>query len=126
MLSKNGSHFQYFNLLFIWKKIAIQYCVGFCHTTKQISHNYTYIASLFSLLSPSPTPLGHHRVPGWVPCVIEQLLTSCLFYTWQYIFVEATFSVHPTLFFSHCVHKSIFYVHVSILSLLIGSSIPFF
>ena len=25
------------------------------------------------------TPLGHHRAPGWVPCVIQQLLSSYLF-----------------------------------------------
>ena len=33
-----------------WKKTALQCCVGFCSTTTQISHNYTYILSLLSLL----------------------------------------------------------------------------
>ena len=33
-----------------------------------------------SLLNLPPTPnLGHHRAPGWVPCVISQLPTSYLF-----------------------------------------------
>ena len=40
---------------------------GFCHTTTQINHNYTYITSLLSL-PPHPIPLGHHRAPGWAPC----------------------------------------------------------
>ena len=30
----------------------------------------------------SSTPLGHHKVPGWAPCVTQQLPTSYLFYTW--------------------------------------------
>ena len=34
---------------FNWRKVALQCCVGFCHTTMQISHNYTYIHSLLSL-----------------------------------------------------------------------------
>ena len=29
----------------------------------------------------SPPPPGHHRSPGWAPCVIEQLPTCHLFYT---------------------------------------------
>ena len=27
-------------------------------------------------LPPHSTPLGHHRLPGWVPCILQQLLTS--------------------------------------------------
>ena len=54
-------------------------CVDFCHTTRWISCNYTYILSLLSLPPfPSPHPPGHHRVPGWAPCVIPQRLTSYL------------------------------------------------
>jgi len=45
----------FFNLFFNWRKIALQYCVGFYHTATQISHNYTYIPSLMSLL-PFPHP----------------------------------------------------------------------
>ena len=87
------------NLLFNWRKIALQCCTGFCHTTTRINHSYTYITSLLSLspLPPHPTPLGHHRVPGWAPCAIQQLLTSYLFSRWWYIYVNATFSVCPTL-----------------------------
>ena len=41
-----------------------------------------YIPSLSSLPTPHhSTPLGHHRVQGWTPYVIQQLPTSDLFYT---------------------------------------------
>ena len=54
---------------FNWRKIALQCCVGFCHTTMRISHNYTSIPFLQSLSPfPPPMPLDHHRVPNWVPC----------------------------------------------------------
>ena len=46
-----------FNLFFNLRKIALQCCDGFCHTTTQISHNYTYITSLLSLLLLPPLPL---------------------------------------------------------------------
>ena len=42
-----------------------------------------YIPFLLNLPPPSyPIPLGHHRASGWVPCVIQQLPPSSLFYTW--------------------------------------------
>jgi len=44
-----------FNFFFYWWKIALQFCVGFCHTTMWISHNYTYIPSLLGL-PPQPHP----------------------------------------------------------------------
>ena len=75
---------------------------------------------------PHPTPLGHHRESDWVPCVIWQPPTNYLFYTWQCIYVNSTFSIHPTLSFPHCVHKAIHYICNSIPSLQIVSSVPFF
>ena len=39
------------------------------------------------------------------------------------MYVNATFSICPALSFSHCVHTSILYICVSILSLQIGSSV---
>ena len=87
----------------------------------QMSHNYTRIPFLLSLPPlPHPTHLGHHRAPGWAPRVMQQLLTSSLFYTRVCIYVNATFSIHPTLSFPHCVHKSLLYI--SIPSPQIGSS----
>ena len=46
---------------------------------------------ILSLLRLPPTPLPHPRVPSQVsPRVIQQLPTSYLFYTWQWIYVNAT------------------------------------
>ena len=52
----------------------------------------------------------------WLP-------TCCLFYTWQIIYVNATFYVRPTLSFPRCVHPSILYICISIPSLQIDSSV---
>ena len=41
--------------LFNWGEIALQCCVGFCHTIAQSSHNYTCIVSLSSLSSLPPS-----------------------------------------------------------------------
>ena len=43
----------FFKFIFIWRLIALQYCVGFCHTPKSISR--TYICPL-PVESPSYTP----------------------------------------------------------------------
>ena len=70
---RSSDLFSFFKFIFNWGKTALECCLGFCHTTKQISH-----------MSPPiyPICLGYHRAPGWAPCVIEQLLPSCLFYIW--------------------------------------------
>ena len=44
---------------FTCRVIALQYCVGFCHTSTWISHRYTYVPSLLNLPPTSrPTRLG--------------------------------------------------------------------
>ena len=56
------SQFFFFNLLiFNWRVIGLQYCVGFCHTSIQINHRYTYVLSLLNL-PPTPTPSQPSRV----------------------------------------------------------------
>ena len=42
--------------IFIWRIIALQYCVGFCCTTTSISHTYTYTLLSWASL---PTPASH-------------------------------------------------------------------
>ena len=75
------SYFYLFKFIFNWWKIALQCYVGFCGATTCISHKYTHIPFLLDLPSPAqPTPLGCHRAPGWAPCVIQRLPTSCLFH----------------------------------------------
>lgn len=69
---------------------AIQHC-------KSVIIIHMSPPSWVSLPFPHPTYLGHHREPGCPPCVIQQLLTSYLFYTWWCTYVDATFSIRPTL-----------------------------
>ena len=89
---------------------------------------YIYITSSLSLppAHPHPTFVGHHRAAGWAPCITQQLLASYLFHIWSSMYVDVTFSIHPTLSFPHCVHKSILYICITVPSLHIGSLIPFF
>ena len=44
--------FELQSVFFSWRIIALQCCADFCPMTTQISHNYIYIPSLWSLLSP--------------------------------------------------------------------------
>ena len=84
---------------FNWGIVALQCCVSFCYTMNWISYMYTYIPSLLDLPptpTPNPTHLGHHRAPSWAPCVIQQVPTSYLFYTWQCRYVNPNLSIHPT------------------------------
>ena len=75
-------------LFFNWRKISWQCCVGFCYTATQFSPSYAYVPSLWSVPPlPQPTPLGHHRAPGWASCVKYQLVTNCLFYTWCCVYM---------------------------------------
>ena len=104
--AKNPKYFnRFFNVIFNWRKIALQCCDGFCHTTMQISQNcvcvyiYIYVISLLSLpLLLSSHPSRPSQSTCWAPCVTYKLLTSYLFYTLQCIYVYATLSICPSLF----------------------------
>ena len=41
----------FFKINFNWRKIALPCCVGFCHTTAQISHNHAHVTLPPSLVS---------------------------------------------------------------------------
>ena len=46
------------DFIFNWRIIALQYCIGFCHTSTWISHRYTYVPSLLNFPPTShPFPL---------------------------------------------------------------------
>ena len=49
----------FFKFIFNWKIIALQYSVGFCHTSIRISHRYTHVPSLVNLpLTSHPSRLS--------------------------------------------------------------------
>ena len=54
--------------IFNQRIVALQCCLGFCHTAAQVSHKYMYIPSLLSLPPNSPTTylilLSYHRAPS--------------------------------------------------------------
>ena len=55
--------------------------------------------------SPHPSPLGVAEHQVWAPCIIGQISTGHLLYTWSRVCLRATPSVRPTLSFPHCVHN---------------------
>ena len=128
-LEKHAEPGIFISLFFNWRIIALQCCVGFCHTSTWISCTYTCVPSLLNL---HPTL---HPIPllGWYSTGLSSLChianphwLSIYFYTWLCIYLNGTLSTHPACSFSHCVHKSIIYVCVSIAAPNIGSPmLPF-
>ena len=91
--------------IFNWRIIALQDCVGFCHTSAWISHRYTYVPSL----RPLPTPLGCYRALVWVLRVIQQIPIGYPFYIqWYVSMLPSVLSFRPILNLlpSAHVHKS--------------------
>ena len=71
---------------------------------------------------------GFQRVGPWGPWgPKESDMTEQLHFHFQFqcICFHATVSIHPTLFFPCCAHKSVLYVCISIPALQIGSSVLF-
>ena len=76
----------FYNLfMFSWRIIALQYWVGFYHTSTCIGQRYTRVPSLLNLSRP-PHPI----LPLWIftecliwaPGVMHQLPSGFLFYIW--------------------------------------------
>ena len=77
---------------------------------------------------PAPSPSHPSRLsqsPGLSSCVLQQIPTGWLVYTWQCICFSATLSIHPSLSFPPCVHKSALHVWVYC-AIQTGSPAPFF
>ena len=81
------SLFQFFfklNLIFFisWRLIILQYCSGFCHTLKWISHGFTCVPHPDppSHLPLHPIPLGPPSAPGLSTCLMHPTWTGDLFH----------------------------------------------
>ena len=136
--SRGMGEFLFFALLtfsplpFLKKKfdcriIALHYCVSICCTAA--SAMGIHMSLPFeppSHLLPIPTfwVVTDHQVLA--PCIIQQIPTGYLSYAWWCICFSVTLSIHPSLFFPHCVHKFVLYVWVSIVALQVDSSVPSF
>ena len=97
-------------------------------TTERLTHTHIHTHTHIPLPVEPPShptilPLCHHKAASRVR---QQLLTSCLFYAWQCLHVSATVSIIPEVSLPCFMHKSTLYVCISVPSLQLGSSVPFF
>ena len=92
-----------------------QYCSGFCHTLKWISHGFTCIPHPGppSHLPLHPIPLGLPSAPGPSTCLMHPTWAGDLFHPWWYTCFDAVLLKHPTLAFSHRVQKSVLYIWIA-------------
>ena len=103
MTSKHPANI-FFHYVFNWRIVALQCCVGFCHTTTCISHKYTYIPSLLNLPSiPYPSHPSRLSQNTRLSSVMQQIHTSYLFDLWQCICFNVTLSICPIFSLSRCV-----------------------
>ena len=116
------------SIFFNWRKTALQRCDGFCCTRMHIRHSHIYIPSLLSLplLSSSYPSRPSQRTRLGSLCYVAASHQLSILHMVVYIYINATFSICPTLSFPHCVHKFPLCICVSNPSLQIGSSISFY
>ena len=78
-------------LFIYWRIIALQYCIGLCHTSTRISHRYIHTYA-HSLLNPPPVshpipPLCCHRALDWAPCITQQIPIA-IYFTYGNVYVS--------------------------------------
>ena len=102
-------------LIFDWRIIALQYCVGFCHIATWISHTYTHGPPLEppSHLPPHPTLLGCLRATD-----LSSLHHTANFlwpsnFTYANVYASTPLSVFPNISSPRCVYKHVLYVCIS-------------
>ena len=84
--SHHGDHrflfyfFFYFYFFISWRLITLQYCSGFCHTLKWISHGFTCVPHPTppSHLPLHPIPLGLPSAPGLSTCLMHSFLVQAI------------------------------------------------
>ena len=84
--------------MYLLYKAALVYAMHHCESAMCV---HTCLPpELPGHLSSQSTPSGHHRVPSWAPCAVEQLPTSDLVHTGQCVYVNTTInSCKVTAFF---------------------------
>ena len=67
-----------------WRLTTLQYCSGFCHTLKWISHGFTCVPppNPPSLLPLHLIPLGLPSAPGLSTCLMHPTWAGDLFHPW--------------------------------------------
>ena len=113
---------------YLFLKITLQYCSGFCHTLTWIIHGFTCVPHPDppSHLPPHPIPLGLPSAPALSTCLMHPTWAGDLFHPWWYTCFNAILSGHPTIAFSHRIPKSVLYICVSFSVLHIVLSLPSF
>ena len=118
----------FLKFIFNWRTIALQYCVGFCHTTMCVSHKCTHVPLILNL-SPTSTPSYTFRLSQSTVlrsrCPYSNFLFAIYFmYGNTYISMLLSQFIPPSP--SPAVSKFVLHVCISIPALQIGSSVPFF
>ena len=74
--------FLFKKIIFNWRIIVLQYCVGSWDTSTWISHRYAYVPSFLTLLPTPFTPSRLSQSSGLSSLCYTQLPMSYLFYIW--------------------------------------------
>ena len=87
----HSREFSFFFFFISWRLITLQYCSGFCHTLKWISHGFTCVPHLDppSHLPLHPIPLGLPSAPGPSTCLMHPTWAGDLFHPRQYTCFDA-------------------------------------
>ena len=88
--------------IFNWRIIALQYCVGFCHTSTWIIHRYTYVPSFLNIprSSFSVPPLYVFTEHWFELPASHKFPLAILHMLLPYICYHTTLSSHPTFSFT--------------------------
>ena len=117
----------FLNLFFNWRIIALQYCVGLCHTSAWISPRYTHAPSLLNL---PPTfhspPLCLSQITRFELPVSYSKSPLAIHFTYGNAYVSMLLSQFVPPSPSPMCPESVLYVCVSVAALHVGSSIPSF